>query len=134
MTKRPNIPLSVQSVCPNFSDWPQRWKSVPDDEAYGEGLLTVFRPFIEHLLALGYSRRTVVTHCGNLWLLGGEIVRRACIYEEYSALPRQAIIEAIDNEGGMPCRHLSTPSEIAAYDRTCRTLYKYLRSNQNANT
>jgi len=41
----------------------------------GEALVACFRPFIEHLASSGLAPRTIRRHVGNLWLLGGEIIR-----------------------------------------------------------
>ena len=41
----------------------------------GEKLVACFRPFLEHLVASGLSRKSVCKHIDNLWVLGGEIIR-----------------------------------------------------------
>jgi hypothetical protein len=41
----------------------------------GEELVVCLRPFIEHLASSSLSTKTIRRHLGNLWLLGGEIIR-----------------------------------------------------------
>ena len=38
-------------------------------------MMAYFRPFLEHLVELELSRKTIRKHVNNLWLLGGEITR-----------------------------------------------------------
>jgi biotin operon repressor len=38
-------------------------------------MVVFFRPFIEHLIELNLSRKTIRKHIDNLWILGGEIIR-----------------------------------------------------------
>lgn len=38
-------------------------------------LLTLFRPFLEHLAASNLSPKTIQKHVDNMWALGGEFIR-----------------------------------------------------------
>ena len=41
----------------------------------GEQLVTLFRPFLEHLAASDLSAKTIQQHVDNMWALGGEFIR-----------------------------------------------------------
>ena len=41
----------------------------------GEQLVTLFRPFLEHLAASDLSPKTIQKHVDNMWVLGGEFIR-----------------------------------------------------------
>jgi hypothetical protein len=41
----------------------------------GEQLVTLFRPFLEHLAGSNLSPKTTQKHVGNVWALGGEFIR-----------------------------------------------------------
>jgi len=41
----------------------------------GNQLLTIFRPFLEHLATSNLSPKTIQRHVDNMWALGGEFVR-----------------------------------------------------------
>jgi hypothetical protein len=41
----------------------------------GEKIVEYFLPFLQHLVSLDLSRKTIRKHTDNLWILGGEIIR-----------------------------------------------------------
>jgi hypothetical protein len=41
----------------------------------GEQLVTLFRPFLESLVASNLSPKTIQKHVDNVWALGGEFIR-----------------------------------------------------------
>ncbi|MGH9439600.1 MAG: hypothetical protein ACRD22_17380, partial [Terriglobia bacterium] len=61
--------------CQDLEDWPRRWMGFPEDISPGEKMVACFRPFIEHLIGLNLSQKTIRKHVNNLWILGGEIIR-----------------------------------------------------------
>ncbi len=44
---------------------------LPKDLVPGEKMVAYFRPFLEHLVDLGLSKKTIRKHVDNLWVLGG---------------------------------------------------------------
>ena len=54
--------------------WPKKWMIVDEDLGYGEKIVEEFKPFILLLINKKYTKKTIVKHCDNLWLLGGEII------------------------------------------------------------
>jgi hypothetical protein len=39
-------------------------------------MVEYFKPFLRDLLTLGLSRATLRRHRDNIWVLGGEVIRR----------------------------------------------------------
>jgi hypothetical protein len=120
--------LTIEKICPDFQEWPGSWKGVDKDVPYGEGLIALFRPFIQSLINAGWTKNTIRNHIDNLWLLGGEIIREVNDDTEYGRFtPRQKLLDSIGPEGGPYCRHLDSEEESRSFDATCRKLYKYLQ-------
>ena len=119
--------LTIETICPDFQEWPDSWKGEDNDVPFGEGLIEAFRPFIQSLIDAGWTKKTIRNHIDNLWLLGGEIIREVNTFNEYRRMnPRQKLLETIGPEGGPYCRHLDSEEESRSFDATCRKLYKYL--------
>ncbi len=60
----------------DFYDWPKDWMVVDKDLVTGNTLLKLFVPFIESLIKNQLSIKTIKNHLGNLFILGGEIIKR----------------------------------------------------------
>ncbi len=119
----------LEDICPDFSEWPNRWMGVAADMPYGQGLLDAMRPFVVHLVESGLALKTIRRHIDNLWLLGGEVVREVGMSDEYDTPPAEKLRDSIDREGGLSCRHLDSESEQRSFDATCRKLHKFLEAN-----
>jgi hypothetical protein len=110
----------------DFHNWPQRWAGRPKDVVYGEGILEIFKPFVEELL-LRHRPSTVKRHIDNLWLLGGELIREINMNPVLrKKAPIDLLLENVDETGGPFCRHLDSEEQMRAYEATCRKLYKFL--------
>jgi hypothetical protein len=119
--------LTIETICPDFQEWPDSWKGEDKDVPFGEGLTEAFRPFIQSLINAGRTKKTIRNHIDNLWLLGGEIIREVNDDNEYRRFtPRQKLLDSIGPEGGPYCRHLDSEEESRSFDATCRKLYKHL--------
>ena len=118
----------IEEFCPDFYEWPVRWHGVKEDIPVGERILGCFEPFVADLIFSNLSDRTKKRHLDNLWILGGEIVRKISINDEYNQDIEQITKESVDDEGGPFCRHLHTDEEIRSFDTTCRKLAKHFRS------
>jgi len=95
------------------------------DAPLGEDLVVCFRPFIEHLAASGLSPKTIRRHVDNLWLLGGEIIRRLNYDSSLRRLSAGRLLSnAIDHEGG-PLLYSGTEEEQRSFDATCRRLHRF---------
>ncbi len=114
-----------EDICPDFTEWPERWHGVKRDIPYGQGLLAAMRPFVIHLIARGLADKTIRRHMDNLWLLGGEIVRSVSMNDEYDISPAEKLRQSVGEEGGPYCSHLDSESEVRSFDATCRKLHKF---------
>lgn len=117
-----------EDICPDFNQWPDAWEGLPKDLPYGREILEIMRPFIVHLIEKDLTRKTIRKHMGNLWLLGGEIIRNVSIDEEYHIPPIQKTRDSVDSLGGMYCRHLDSEADEKSYNATCKKLHKFLTS------
>ena len=119
-----------EDICPDFPEWPERWRGVEQDVPYGQGILDVMRPFVMHLIAKGLKKRTIRNHMDNLWLLGGEIIRDVSEDDQYHVPPIKALRDSVYSDGGPYCRHIDSEREMNSYDATCRKLHKFLETNE----
>ncbi len=123
---------TLEELCPDFSEWPGRWMGLPEDKSYGEGLLDAMRPFVNHLLASGLTKRVIRRHLDNLWLLGGEIIREVNRHEEHGTPPKEKLWKSVDSEGGPMCRHLASEAGQNSFDCTCRKLHGFFKARESA--
>jgi hypothetical protein len=118
-----------ETLSPDFEEWPHDWMGLDEDLVYGKELLEEFRPFAEYLVSSGLSDKTIKKHLTNLWLLGGELVRKVSNDEEYDIPPQKLILDSIDSYGGPSCRHLHSEDDEKSFDSTCKKLYKFIKNN-----
>lgn len=119
----------IKEFCPDFYDWPMRWYGVKEDIRVGEQVLECFEPFVAELLGSKLADKTKKRHLGNLWLLGGEIVREVSFDGSYGEDIMRITRESVDDEGGPMCRHLITDEDYRSFNSTCRKLAKYFASS-----
>lgn len=117
-----------EQIEPDYCEWPDAWSGTDEDVPYGEGLIEAMRPFIMDLIDQGLKKSTIRNHMGNLWLLGGEIIRSVSTYDDYKTPPEEALRNGVDQDGGMDCRHLTSEAEERSYHSTCRKLHRFLES------
>lgn len=118
---------TLDEICEDFDEWPDRWKFTDRDVEYGAKLLEIFRPFAEDVAAK-LSKKVATNHLDNLWLLGGEVIRRVDLHNEHHIPAMELLLESVDAMGGPYCRHLDSEYAQESYDRTCAKLAKYLGS------
>jgi hypothetical protein len=125
---------SIENLWADFYEWSERWEGVPEDVAYGEGILEIFKPLVEELL-LRHSPSTAKRHLDNLWLLGGELIRSINMDpEDREKTPMELLLDNIDETGGFYCRHLDSEERMRAYEATCRKLHKFLLARKPSET
>jgi len=56
--------------------WLDSWKIDDTDVAIGREIVEFFQEFVIELYLQGLSTRTINRHRSNLWMLGGELMRR----------------------------------------------------------
>ena len=97
------------------------------DLAPGEKLVDRFRPFLEHLVASGFSRKTIRKHIDNLWVLGGEIIRDLNEDPSLRKVPVERVLfDVLDDEGGPLIHNCDSEEEQRSLDSTCRKLRRFL--------
>lgn len=120
----------IEKMWADFHEWPERWKGFSEDVPYGEGIIEIYKPFVEELLAR-YSPQTVNRHMDNLWLLGGELIRKINMNPELRKnAPMDLLLDNVDETGGPYCGHLDTEEQMRAYEATCRKLFKFLQERK----
>jgi hypothetical protein len=117
----------LQSYCPDLDQWPASWAYEARDIPYGLRIVQCFRPFLREMLALSLSRKTLRLHRDNIWVLGGEVIRRL---QMDRGLPRrpveQVVLELIGDDGGPLLSHGQSEAEQRSFDATCRKLFRFL--------
>jgi hypothetical protein len=113
--------------CPDLSNWARSWCIEGRDLAAGERIVTLFKPFLLHLLRLELTHNTRNRHRDNLWRLGGEIIRDL---HETPARRKQPInvvlLDTIcDGEGPLLYGCMSETVQNS-FDSTCRKLHRFL--------
>jgi hypothetical protein len=130
-TKRSDSYLYWNGLCPDLSEWPQRWCYEDRDELPGQQIVACFKPFLRHLLTCGLSPKTRRLHRDNLWLLGGELIGQLGETPTLRKRPiADLIANAIDDEGGPMLSHRASEEEQRSFDSTCRKLHRFLRQGQ----
>jgi hypothetical protein len=117
---------NLAAVCSDLNDWPRSWMGFPKDIPPGEKIVASFRPFLDHLLALNLSRKTLRKHVDNLWLLGGELIRD--LHETPSLRKRpiaDLVFEALE-EGGPLLYHGDSEAQQRSFESTCRKFRRFL--------
>ncbi|MGA9750200.1 MAG: hypothetical protein WBS54_00245 [Acidobacteriota bacterium] len=108
-------------------DWPESWMGVRADLEVGRRLVEEFIPFAEFLHRRGYAKSTLRRHVDSLWVLGGELVKRASVEPSQRALPARALIEkCVGDSGGPLLGPYETEGEQRTLDATCRLLWKFM--------
>ena len=114
-----------------MDNWPKSWCYDQADIAVGQQIVEALTPFLLNLLDQGLARKTVSRHRDNLWVLGGEIIRRR--YED-DELARMNVVAAlqrlIEDDGGPLMWPRIGESEQDSLDVTCRKLYRFMRESR----
>lgn len=98
---------------------------VEKDVPPGEALVACFRPFIEHLASSNLSPKTIRRHVGNLWLLGGEIIRDLNYDPSLRKWPADRLLNKAIHEDGGPLLYSGSEEEQRPFDTTCRKLHRF---------
>ncbi len=109
-----------------INEWPDSWAGFKEDIECGQKLIPLMRTFIEELLKLEYSYRTIKNHIDNLWVLGGYVIEE--INDDKNKMnlePHLLLTRYIDSVDG-PLIHDFSESEQKNFDRTCRKFYNYI--------
>ena len=91
----------------------------------GEQLLTLFRPFLEHLVASDLSPKTIQKHVDNMWALGGEFIRDLHSDSSLREKPVEQILLQMIEYGG-PLLYHGGEDQQRSFDSTCRKYRRFL--------
>jgi hypothetical protein len=84
-------------------------------------------PFLRDLLTQQLSRTTLRRHRDNIWVLGGEVIRRLQMDSGLRRKPiEQVVLDFIGEDGGPLLSHRQSEAEQRSFDATCRRLYRFL--------
>jgi hypothetical protein len=117
----------LRQACPDLENWPRSWHYDQADLAVGQQIIQALIPFLLHLLDQGLAQATVRRHRDNLWLLGGELIRRR--YEDDDLAQQDVTIalqELIEGDGGPLMLPRITEAEQDSLDATSRKLHRFM--------
>jgi hypothetical protein len=117
----------LQSYCPDLDQWPGSWAYEAGDILPGLQMIECFKPFLRELLAVSLSRKTLRLHRDNIWMLGGEVIRRLQMDRSLRGRPIQQVVrDLISDDGGPLLSHGQSEAEQRSFDATCRKLFHFL--------
>jgi hypothetical protein len=121
-------PADIDALLALVDEWPQSWAGDDDDEPVGRSLTAVLRPFMRLLQQDRLSPRTLRRHLDNLWLIGGEVIRRLNYEPALRTKPSTELLLDAVAGGKAPLVHDLTEAHQAALDATARKLQHFLTS------
>jgi hypothetical protein len=117
----------LQSYCPDLDQWPSSWAYEKRDIPCGLRIVECFTPFLREMLARSLSRKTLRQYRDNLWVLGGEVIRRLQMDSGLRTRPVERIVlDLIGDDGGPLLSHGPSETEQRSFDATCRKLFRFL--------
>lgn len=115
----------LEHYCRDLNGWPRSWMGLEKDLPPGEQLVTLLRPFLEHLAASNLSPKTIQKHVDNVWALGGEFIHDL---HNDPALRRRTVDQVLSKmiEFGGPLLYDGGEDQQRSFDSTCRKLRRFL--------
>ena len=99
--------------------------------AVGQRIVEFFKPFLLHMIGERLATKTLHRHRDNLWLLGGELIKRRYDDTQLKKMSvDKAILHMIEGDGGPLIWPSITEAEQESFDATCRKFYKFLNSTE----
>jgi len=98
----------------------------PKDVPSGEHIVACFRPFLNHLIQLQLSRKTLRKHVNNLWVLGSEIIRRLNDRPSLRNVPIDDLVFDVVKDGGPLPYGCESEEEGRSFESTCRKFRRFL--------
>jgi len=90
-------------------------------------MVECFKPFLREMLARSLSRKTLRQRRDNIWLLGGEVIRRVQMDSGLRRRPAEQVVrDLIGDDGGPLLSHGQSEAEQRSFDATCRKLFRFL--------
>jgi hypothetical protein len=117
----------IDDYCKDFAEWPRSWMGLPEDLVPGEKMVAYFRPFLEHLIEVGLSRKTIRKHVDNLWVLGGELIRDLHETPSLRKVPIETLVFQVIQDGGPILYHNDSAEQEQSFESTCSKFRKFLQ-------
>jgi hypothetical protein len=115
----------------DLQDWPRRWMGVSEDLLAGQQILDYFRPFLHHLIHSGLTPKTIRKHVNNLWILGGEIIRKLNYDPSLRKRPAADLVfQSVEKDGLLPY-HLDSEADLRSFESTCRKFCRFLEHSDH---
>src|ERR1700757_5001397 len=110
---------ALERYVPDLKNWPASWRFEDEDIPPGQALVEAFTPFLQHLLAQGYARKTLNRHPDHLCMLGGHLIEVRHENPAAAAMDaRTLVLNQIDQYGcPLISRHLDEEAQ-GAFDAT----------------
>jgi hypothetical protein len=123
----------LRKACPDLDEWPMRWRYDEKDLAPGAAIVAAFKPFLLAMLHKPLAKRTFNRHRDNLWLVGGELIRRRRESTRFERMPIDKLIrEMIDDDTGpLITSHISETLQEEV-DATCRKYYRFMNDQSSS--
>ena len=118
------------NVAALMEDWPNSWAGIEQDKPVGRDLVAALGPFMTHLQQQELSRRTLRRHLDNLWLLGGETIRKLDNPGLRDKPAVELLLESIESDEAPLVGDL-TEEQQSALDATARKLLRFLTAEHN---
>jgi hypothetical protein len=115
----------LEHYCRDLNGWPRSWMGLEKDLSAGEQLVTLFRPFLEHLAASNLSPKMIQKHVDNVWALGGEFIRELHSDPPLRRRPVAQVLSKMIEYGG-PLLYHGSEDQQTSFDSTCRKLRRFL--------
>jgi hypothetical protein len=103
---------------------------LPKDLVPGEKMVAYFRPFLEHLIDLGLSKKTIRKHVDNLWVLGGEMIRDLHETPSLRKVPIETLVFQVIQDGGPILYHNDSEAQQRSFESTCSKFRRFLEESQ----
>ena len=116
----------MDDYCKDLAEWPGSWMGLPEDLVPGEKMVAYFRPFLEHLIHLGLSKKTIRKHVGNLWVLGGEMIRDLHETPSLRKVSIETLVFQVIHDGGPILYHNDSEEQERSFASTCSKFRRFL--------
>ena len=114
----------------DIDGWPRQWMGFAKDVPPGEHLVQCFRPFLHHLIERQLSKTTMRKHVNNLWVLGGEIIRKLNDTPSLRKVPINDLVFEVVEDGGPLPYGCDSEEEGRSFESTCRKLRRFLEQQR----
>ena len=105
-------PSHASAYYRNLDNWPRSWMALDKDLPPGQELVVCLRPFLDHLASSSLSPKTIGRHAGNLWLLGGEIIRDLNYDPSLRKMTADRLLRNVVHEDGGPLIHNGSEASV----------------------